>query len=67
MLFRSSGILALLLAEFFGETRERIQGGPSKERPASLKKGLSDSEFSEELDREEMEHSEEEEETRYDE
>lgn len=34
------GILALLLAEFFGETRERIQGGPAEDRPESLKKGL---------------------------
>ncbi|MCR3921069.1 MAG: DUF1614 domain-containing protein [Firmicutes bacterium] len=56
------GILALLLAEIFGESRERLQGGPSEDRPESLKRGLSDSEFSEELDREEMKHSEEEEE-----
>jgi hypothetical protein len=56
-----SGILALLLAEVFGETRERIQGGPSQDRPESLKRGLSDAEFSEELDREEMEQSEKEE------
>lgn len=56
------GILALLLAEVFGETRERIQGGPAKDRPESLKKGLSDSEFSEELDREEMKNSKVEEE-----
>lgn len=55
------GILALLLAEMFGETRERLQGGPSKDRPRSLKKGLSEEEFSEELDREDMKHSEEEE------
>lgn len=45
------GILALLLAEFIGETRERLQGGPSKDRPKELRKGLSDEEFSEELDR----------------
>ena len=60
-----SGILALLLAEIFGETRERIQGGPSQDRPDSLKKGLSDVELSDELDeqldREEMENTEEEE------
>ncbi|MDW7651680.1 MAG: DUF1614 domain-containing protein [Bacillota bacterium] len=56
-----SGILALLLAEVFGETRERIQGGPSDDRPESLRKGLSDAEFSEELDREEMKRSDEEE------
>lgn len=55
------GILALLLAEIFGETRERLQGGPAKDRPRSLKKGLSEEEFSEELDREDMKHSEEEE------
>lgn len=35
------GILAVALAELFGETRERLQGGPSKKRPDSLKKGLS--------------------------
>lgn len=59
------GILALLLAELFGETRERIQGGPAKGRPESLRKGLSAEEFSVELDREEMEHSEEEEEIKH--
>jgi uncharacterized membrane protein len=42
------GILALLLAEIFGETRERLQGGPSEDRPESLKIGLSDAEFAEE-------------------
>ncbi|MCW3491501.1 DUF1614 domain-containing protein [Dethiobacter alkaliphilus] len=62
-----SGILALLLAEIFGESRERIQGGPSQDRPDSLKKGLSDVELSEELDREEMQKNEEEEEYKHEE
>lgn len=61
------GILALLLAELFGETRERIQGGPSQDRPESLKKGLSDAEFGEELGREETEYRNGEEETRHEE
>ncbi len=52
------GILALSLAEIIGETRERIQGGPSQDRPESLRRGLSDEEFGEELDREEMEKEE---------
>jgi hypothetical protein len=47
------GILALLLAEIIGETREKVQGGPSMDRPESLRRGLSDEEFGEELDREE--------------
>jgi hypothetical protein len=46
------GILALLLAEIIGETREKVQGGPSMDRPESLRRGLSDEEFGEELDRE---------------
>lgn len=56
------GILALLLAEIFGETRERIQGGPSQDRPESLRRGLSvsDEEYSHELDGEEARHNEEE-------
>ena len=44
-----AGILSLLLAEIFGETRERLQGGPAQERPHSLKEGLSEGEYSEEL------------------
>ncbi|MTI95153.1 MAG: DUF1614 domain-containing protein [Firmicutes bacterium] len=35
------GVLAVALAEIFGETQERLQGGPSKNRPRNLKKGLS--------------------------
>ena len=61
------GILALLLAEIFGESRERLQGGPSQDRPDSLKKGLSDVELSEELDREEMEPNYDEEEFKHEE
>jgi hypothetical protein len=49
------GILALLLAEIIGETRERVQGGPSMDRPENLRRGLSDEEFAEELDREDGE------------
>ncbi|NLZ93851.1 MAG: DUF1614 domain-containing protein [Firmicutes bacterium] len=55
------GILALLIAEVFGETRERIQGGPASDRPQSLRHGLADAEISEELDREEKPNSKEEE------
>ncbi|NLM53259.1 MAG: DUF1614 domain-containing protein, partial [Firmicutes bacterium] len=39
------GILSLLLAEVFGESRERIQGGPAAHRPPSLREGLTDAEF----------------------
>ncbi|WP_350342465.1 DUF1614 domain-containing protein [Proteinivorax tanatarense] len=35
-----AGILAVALAELIGETRERIQGGPSEDRPEELKKNL---------------------------
>ncbi len=48
-----AGILSLLLAEIFGETRERLQGGPAEDRPSSLRKGLSEGEFSEELSHDE--------------
>lgn len=40
-----AGLVALGLAEVIGETRERIQGGPEKDRPAELKDALSDVEF----------------------
>lgn len=43
------GILALLLAEVFGETRERIQGGPSQKQAESLGRGLSDVELAQDL------------------
>jgi hypothetical protein len=46
------GILALLLAELIGETRERIQGGPSQDRPEKLRAQLSDEETAEELNSE---------------
>lgn len=39
------GILALLLAEVFGETRELIQGGPSEKQEESLGRSLADVEF----------------------
>ncbi len=55
------GILALLLAEVIGETRERVQGGPSKDRPEALRRGLSDEELAEELDREAKEGDDEDE------
>ncbi len=35
-----AGIIAVLLAEVIGETRERLQGGPSPERPPELLEGL---------------------------
>lgn len=35
-----SGLLAVLMAEFIGEARERLQGGPSPERPPVLLKRL---------------------------
>lgn len=35
-----AGIVAVLLAEVIGETRERLQGGPSDERPGELMEGL---------------------------
>ncbi len=40
-----AGILAVALAELVGETRERIQGGPSDDRPEDLKKHLKGVEF----------------------
>ena len=51
------GILALLIAEVFGEARERIQGGPAGDRPQSLRQGLADAEISEELDQNEIKKS----------
>ncbi len=44
-----SGVVAVLLAEGIGEVRERIRGGPEENRPLSLKKNLSQPEFSKEL------------------
>ena len=35
-----AGIVAVLLAEAIGETRERLQGGPSSDRPGELMQGL---------------------------
>ncbi len=35
-----AGIVAVLLAEIIGETRERLQGGPSADRPRELMEGL---------------------------
>jgi uncharacterized membrane protein len=35
-----AGIVAVLLAEIIGEVRERIQGGPSSERPEAVMQGL---------------------------
>ena len=35
-----AGIVAVLLAEVIGETRERLQGGPSDDRPRELMEGL---------------------------
>lgn len=35
-----AGIIAVLIAEIIGEVRERIQGGPSMDRPEALLKGL---------------------------
>ncbi|MHB8170558.1 MAG: DUF1614 domain-containing protein [Thermincolia bacterium] len=41
-----AGLVAALLAEIIGETRERLQGGPAhRGRPDELKKGLSDIQF----------------------
>lgn len=40
-----AGFISLGLAEVIGEIRERAQGGPSKDRPAELLKGLSDEEI----------------------
>lgn len=41
-----SGILAILLADLIGETRERLQGGPSSEgKPKALLAGLRKPEF----------------------
>ncbi|MDA8233329.1 MAG: DUF1614 domain-containing protein [Clostridia bacterium] len=41
-----AGLVAALLAEIVGETRERLQGGPAhRGRPEELKKGLSDVQF----------------------
>lgn len=34
------GVLAVVLAEIFGELREYLQGGPSQDRPEGLKRGL---------------------------
>lgn len=35
-----SGVISVGLAEVVGETRERLQGGPSEERPAALREAL---------------------------
>jgi len=35
-----AGIVAVLLAEVIGEVRERIQGGPSSQRPEAVMEGL---------------------------
>lgn len=40
-----AGILAVVLAEVVGETRERLQGGPSDDRPEELKRNLKGVEF----------------------
>jgi uncharacterized membrane protein len=41
-----SGIIAVLLVEFIGETTERLHGGPKKEgRPKELMEGLTDLKF----------------------
>ncbi len=40
-----AGFISLGLAEAIGEVRERAQGGPSKDRPEELLKGLSDEEI----------------------
>jgi hypothetical protein len=40
-----TGFIALGLAEVIGEVRERARGGPSKDRPEELLKGLSDEEI----------------------
>lgn len=37
-----SGVISVGLAEIVGETRERLQGGPSQERPEPLRQALSD-------------------------
>lgn len=45
-----SGLIAVLLAELIGETRERLQGGPESEgRPKELVDGLSNIEFANSL------------------
>ncbi|NLM45639.1 MAG: DUF1614 domain-containing protein [Firmicutes bacterium] len=49
------GLLALFLAEIFGEARERLQGGPSTRRPADLVQGLADAEFGDDLEGEDRE------------
>ncbi|NLN06668.1 MAG: DUF1614 domain-containing protein [Firmicutes bacterium] len=49
------GLLALFLAEVFGETRERLQGGPSTRRPEDLVQGLADAEFGADLEDEDKE------------
>lgn len=35
-----AGIVAVMIAELVGESRERIQGGPSHDHPEALEKGL---------------------------
>lgn len=37
-----SGVISVGLAEIVGETRERLQGGPSEDRPEPLRQALSD-------------------------
>ncbi|MBS3886804.1 MAG: DUF1614 domain-containing protein [Dethiobacter sp.] len=43
------GILALLLVEVFGETRELVQGGSLRKREEGLGRGFFDSEFAKEI------------------
>lgn len=35
-----AGLVAVMIAELVGETRERLQGGPSHDHPEALEKGL---------------------------
>ncbi|HHX75677.1 MAG TPA: DUF1614 domain-containing protein, partial [Firmicutes bacterium] len=60
------GLLALFLAELFGETRERLQGGPSTRRPRDLVEGLADAEFGADLEDEEPQKQGEKEEKQHD-
>lgn len=52
-----AGLVAVMLAEFIGETRERLQGGPATEgRPQELLNNLQNDEYSEEKSEENSGH-----------
>lgn len=53
-----AGLVAVLLAEIIGETRERLQGGPATEgRPKELLEALQNNQYADRKDKEEVDFS----------